>query len=63
MSGRRGRVLADHYHARILRSPSEVRRVRAYLASNAQRHFGLTGTDPFSGSICEPTTFLLRLLI
>jgi REP element-mobilizing transposase RayT len=63
MSGRRGRVLADHYHARVLRSPSEVRRVRAYLASNARRHFGLVGVDPFSGSMCEPATYLLRLLI
>jgi putative transposase len=63
MSGRRGRVLADHYHARVLRSPSEVRRVGAYLSSNAQRHFGAVGPDPFSGSMCEPATYLVRLLI
>ena len=37
---RRGRVVADRYHAHILKTPSEVRRARAYLLTNAHHHYG-----------------------
>ena len=40
--GRRGRVFADRYHARILRTPLEVRRALAYVLNNARRH-GIVG--------------------
>jgi REP element-mobilizing transposase RayT len=33
-----GRVFADRYHARILRTPSEVRRALVYLLQNARKH-------------------------
>jgi REP-associated tyrosine transposase len=61
---RRGRVLGDRYHARILRSPTEVRRVRSYLANNARRHYGRVGPDPFASQapLFEPGTHLVRLL-
>ncbi len=36
--GRRGRVLADRYHLRVLRTPSQVRNVLAYVLLNARRH-------------------------
>ncbi len=36
--GRRGPVLADRYHLRILRTPREVRRALAYVLLNARRH-------------------------
>ncbi len=36
--GRRGPVLADRYHLRILRTPLEVRRALAYVLLNARRH-------------------------
>jgi REP element-mobilizing transposase RayT len=36
---RRGGVLDGRYHARILRTPREVRRALAYVLLNARRHF------------------------
>jgi hypothetical protein len=36
--GRRGRVLADRFHSRILRTPREVRNALAYVLLNARRH-------------------------
>jgi REP element-mobilizing transposase RayT len=35
---RRGRVFADRYHDRILRSPREVRNALAYVMNNARKH-------------------------
>jgi REP-associated tyrosine transposase len=57
---RRGRVLGDRYHARILRSPTEVKRVLAYLGGNARRHYGEVGRDRFTGPLVEPRTWLIR---
>jgi REP element-mobilizing transposase RayT len=49
--GRKGRVLADRHHARVLATPREVRNALAYVVNNARRH-GLTlprrQADPFS---------------
>ena len=36
--GRRGRVFADRYHARALRTPREVRHALAYVLLQARRH-------------------------
>jgi hypothetical protein len=36
--GRRGPVLVERFHARILRSPREVRNALAYVLLNARRH-------------------------
>ena len=36
--GRSGRVLAERYHLRVLRSPREVRNALAYVLLNARRH-------------------------
>jgi REP element-mobilizing transposase RayT len=51
-SGRRGRVLAERFHARMLRTPREVRNALAYVLLNARRHArGLWGglrVDPAS---------------
>ena len=45
----RGKVLRDRYHARILRSPREVRAVLVYVLQNARKHGAqITGTDAFS---------------
>jgi REP element-mobilizing transposase RayT len=38
--GRRGRVLRDRYHLRVLETPSEVRRALAYVLLNARKHLG-----------------------
>jgi putative transposase len=60
--GRKGKVLADRYHARILRTPTEVRRVREYLLNNALHHYGRVGPDPFTSvvAVIAPKTFWLR---
>ena len=62
--GRSGRVVADRYHAHILRTPSEVRRAREYLLQNARRHYGVVADDPYTSTVAviEPRTFLMRKL-
>jgi REP element-mobilizing transposase RayT len=46
---RSGRVLADRYHARPLRSPREVRNALGYVLRNARKHgLALVGADPCS---------------
>ena len=51
--GRRGGVLADRYHARQLRTPTQVRRALVYVLQNYRRH-GAThpkwSVDPFSSA-------------
>jgi REP element-mobilizing transposase RayT len=37
--GRKGTVLADHYHARQLRSPTQVANALAYVLTNFLHHF------------------------
>jgi REP-associated tyrosine transposase len=37
--GRKGAVFADHYHSRILRSPTEVANALAYVLMNFLHHF------------------------
>lgn len=37
---RKGRVLTDRYHARVLKTPREVRNALAYVLLNARRHAG-----------------------
>lgn len=47
--GRRGRVFADRYHARALRTPREVRYALAYTLNNARKHgLRVEGVDPCS---------------
>jgi REP-associated tyrosine transposase len=38
VNGERGRVFADRYHARALRTPREVRNALAYVLNNRRRH-------------------------
>jgi REP element-mobilizing transposase RayT len=46
---RRGSVLDDHYHARVLKTPREVRNALVYVLQNARKHgVHFSGTDPFS---------------
>jgi hypothetical protein len=60
--GRKGHVLAERYHARILETPTEVQRARLYLLHNARRHYGLTIADWCASQtpLRPPRTFLLR---
>jgi REP element-mobilizing transposase RayT len=59
---RHGKVLDDRYHGHILRTPTEVRRARAYLLQNARKHYGVVGRDPYTSTVAviEPDTFLMR---
>ena len=62
--GRRGKVLDDRYHGHILRTPTEVRRARAYLLQNARKHYGRAAADPYTSNVAvmAPETFLMRRL-
>lgn len=62
----RGRVFADHYHARLLGTPTEVVNAIAYVLDNHAHHYpGAAGRDRFSSAgsqaaVAAPTTWLLR---
>jgi REP element-mobilizing transposase RayT len=74
MNGRRGQVVADRYHAHILRTPSEVKRAVTYVRHNHRKHTLERGgvlspsfVDPYSSAsgehgvpLPEPHTWLLR---
>ncbi len=49
MGRRRGRVLADRYHARALRTPREVRRAIGYVLHNYAKHAARRGGRPRRG--------------
>jgi REP element-mobilizing transposase RayT len=64
---RTGAVFADHFHARLLRSPTEVLNAIRYVIGNAARHYAEAGPDVFSSSVTAirailavPTTWLVR---
>ena len=53
LSGRRGSVFDDRYHAEILRSPNQVRNALCYVLNNGRKHgeaLGSSAPDPFSSA-------------
>ena len=49
--GRRGRVFADRYHDKVLKSPRHVRNVLAYVLHNARKHrVRLKSLDTYSSA-------------
>jgi len=73
MMGRKGRVFDDRYHARVLRTPTEVRHAIHYVLENARKHAAERGetyapgyVDPYSSagardlSLPVAQTWLLR---
>jgi hypothetical protein len=50
---RQGRVFADHFHSRLLRSPTELVNAIRYVLGNAERHYGETAVDAFSSEANE----------
>jgi REP element-mobilizing transposase RayT len=49
--GRHGRVWADRYHSRLLRTPREVRNALVYVLQNVRKHVrGARGLDPCSSA-------------
>ncbi len=57
----RGPVFGDHYHARLLRSPTELVNAIRYVLGNAAHHFGAQGRDPFCSSALVPAERLTLL--
>ena len=54
---RNGPVFADRYHARVLRTPTETRRVLVYVLANGRKHLPKVGhrlpsgwSDPYSSA-------------
>jgi putative transposase len=67
MMGRKGSVFADHFHSRLLKSPTELTIAIAYVLGNAAKHFGEAFLDVYSSTapgarklLCEPRSWLLR---
>ena len=61
----RGRVFADHYHERLLTTPTELVNAIAYVLGNAAHHYGEKHRDPYSSAgarelLAAPQGWLLR---
>jgi len=56
LTGRKGRVFNDRYHARVLRSPTEVMLSRRYILNNFRKHLAqrlaTERTQPQAAHIC-----------
>ena len=62
--GRKGRVFADHYFARELKTPAEVRRAVRYVLDNRMLHGRLqpqTDACASSAPLVQPRTWLLTV--
>jgi putative transposase len=67
---RKGHVFGDHYHSRLLCSPTELVNAIAYVLGNAAHHYGESAQDRFSSRAYEalhrrkilshPRSWLLR---
>ncbi len=65
---RKGRVLADRYHARILKTPTEVQKTLRYVLRNYEHHLQRVlpaqWRDPFATAnapFAAPSTWLLAM--
>ena len=54
LMARKGHVFADHFHSRLLLSPTEVMRAIQYVLDNHRKHYGMTGDDPYARTRCSP---------
>jgi REP element-mobilizing transposase RayT len=68
MLARSGRVFADHYHSRLLKTPTELTRAIRYVVENAKHHYRDDGADFFSSrgrgglfALVRPMGWLLRV--
>jgi REP element-mobilizing transposase RayT len=66
--GRSGRIFADHYHSRLLRTPTDLVRALRYVAGNALHHYAEAGPDACSSrapgalaALAAPLGWLLRV--
>ncbi|OLC17882.1 MAG: hypothetical protein AUG04_02595 [Deltaproteobacteria bacterium 13_1_20CM_2_69_21] len=57
LMGRQGSVFADHYHSRVLLTPTEVVNALAYVLGNRAHHFGgASSGDSFSSGAYGAST-------
>ena len=68
MLARSGHVFADHYHSRLLKTPTELTRTIRYVIENARHHYAERGADFFSSrgpdgltALAPPIGWLLRV--
>jgi len=71
LMNRKGRLFADHYHAHLLRTPTELVNAIRYVLENHARHFGTAGDDAFNSAgladaarrivLAVPVSWLLRV--
>ena len=61
-------MFADHYHSRLLKTPTELTRAIRYVIENARHHYGERGADFFSSrgpgalvALVRPIGWLLRV--
>src|SRR5438105_6644600 len=54
LMARKGHVFADHFHSRLLLSPTEVMRAIQYVLDNHRKHYGMTGDDPYASNALQP---------
>jgi REP element-mobilizing transposase RayT len=54
--GRRGPVLTDRYHLRVLRTPREVRNAIAYVLSNLRKHLAQAGARLPRAALPDPAS-------
>src|SRR5260221_9509769 len=55
MMQRKGAVFADHFHSRVVRTPSELVNAIAYVLGNYAHHFGgAVAADRYSSSGLDP---------
>src|SRR5471030_430396 len=56
-----GRVFSDHFHSRLLTTPTELVRTIKYVIDNHEHHFAEgAGPDPFSSTTGENKSLLAR---
>ena len=73
LMGHSGRVIADRFHARVLRTPTEVKHAIHYMRHNRRHHLGAAAAqlpaawvDPYSSdsgclALPAPSLWLLRI--
>jgi REP element-mobilizing transposase RayT len=56
---RAGKTFADHYHARLLMTPTELCRAIRYVRENAAHHYEERGPDPCSSAASDAQEILV----
>ena len=58
-----GSVFADHYDARLLKTPTQLVRAIAYVLNNHRHHYAASGRDPYSSDALAPEQRRARLAL